>query len=147
METYTALFEQRLLLDRFPHRRASFCFVQVPRKPCLNDALCFGDIVFENRSALSPKVEAISVDLQKKNLIDLAGEFFVEKEDARLHAGIRIEDTGWQRDDGDERILHEKFSQLHVRILRCGDDAVGHDDTAASIRRKMFSDVIGEEYF
>ena len=32
-------------------------------------------------------------------------------------------------------------------VLRGGDDAVRHDDAAATIRCEMFGDVIGEEHF
>ena len=96
---------------------------------------------------LSPRSKPSAVILKKRISFVLPREFLVEQEDAGLHAGVRLEHAGRERDDGHERILDEEFSQFHVGVLRGGDDAVGHDDAAATVGREMLGDVIGEEHF
>jgi hypothetical protein len=69
--------------------RRRLCF-----EPRFHYSLCFGQVVRFDFASLVAEVEAVGGDFEEEDLLRLPREFFVEQEDARLDARLRLEDTG-----------------------------------------------------
>jgi len=91
LEIAGTMFEQRLFLNRFPRHCACRRFVQLSGKPRLDRALRFRQVVRLDRISSVAEVEAVGGDFEEEDFFLLPREFFVEKEDAGLNAGVRLE--------------------------------------------------------
>ena len=80
-------------------------------------------------------------------MFGLLRQRLVEDQDRGLDAGIGIEHTRRQRDDGDEVLLHQHLAQLLVGGLALEDDAFGHDDAGAAAGREVLGHVVHEQHF
>ncbi len=109
--------------------------------------LHFGEVVGVDLAPLRAEAEAVVFDLEERDGVAPAVEPSVENQDARLDAGVRLEDARRERDDRDEAGVDEHLPQGFVGRLALEDDAFGHDDSRAPRRGEVLGHVVHEEDF
>ena len=105
------------------------------------------EVVFLDGTALGAEAEAVVLHFEEGDAVALAGERFVEDEDAGLHPGVGIETARGEGDDGDEGVLHEHLPQIFVGGLALEDDALGDDDCGAAGGGEVLGHVVYKENF
>ncbi len=105
------------------------------------------EVVLVEGAALGTEAEAVVLHFEEGDGVALPGEGFVEDEDGGFYAGVGIEATRREGDDGDEGVFDEHLSQVFVGGLALEDDALGDDDAGAAGGREVLSHVVHEEDF
>ena len=96
--------------------------------------------------AAAPPGRSHRFHLEEGYAVGPSRQGLVEDEDGGLDAGVGLEDTRGEGDDGHQVIFHEHLAELLVGVLALEDNALGHDDTGAPGGGEVLGHVVDEEH-